>query len=241
MLRYGERILGLCEESCRIITDLKNKNRGLIFVGVSNVTEIDFLSQILMLFISYFPKIHIIVRLNSAPKLYIQLEKKQIDLAIIGGKTPIDFKRYIIKNYLLKEELNLILPKSHLFSIKKRIVNNDLYNLDFIGFGLRSKVQKFGQIDAFLKLNYINAKNLHIILKLKSIQGIKIAVSLGLGAAFISIPRFKIEKKLNLIEIIRINDLRIMQTLYVLNDPTNYKSKVFEIISQRKRLNFAEL
>ena len=240
LVKYSERILGLCEESCNIITDLKNKSRGSIFIGISKVTNIGLLSQILTIFISYFPQLHITVKLSCSSKLYAQLEQKQIDLAIIAGKTPIDFKRYITKNYLLKEELNLILPKSHLFSKKKRIVNMDLYSLNFISFLSYSKIRKFGQIDRFLNSHYINVKNLQTILQLKSIQGIKTAVSLGLGAAFIALPNFKIEKKLNLLETIRISDLRILQTLYILNDPHNYKSRVFEIIGQRKSIKFIQ-
>ena len=241
LVKYSDRILGLCEESCRIITDLKNKDRGSLTIGVSQVSNIDFLSKILLLFTLYFPQLNIQIKLKPVLKLHNELEQKQIDLAIIGGQIPMDFSRYINKNYLLKEELNLIVPKEHLFLKKKRLMKKDIYTLDFIVFNSISSVQKFGKVNTFLTLNHIHVSDLNILLQLKSIQGVKTAVSLGLGAAFITLPVFNNEKKLNLIKIIRITDFRIIKTIYVLNNSQNYKSKIFEIISQKNKFRFSEL
>lgn len=237
-LGYSERILGLCEESCRILTDLKNKERSSIAIGISQITDIKFLSQILILFTNYLPQLSFKVEINSLLKIHAKLEQNSIDFAIIGGQIPIHLGNHINKNYLLREELTLISPKLHFIPGNKKIMKKSLYELDFIAFDYQSKIQKFGKIDIFLTLNGINVKNLNIRLKLKSSQGVKIAVSLGLGTAFLALPSFSREQRLNLIEIIRINDLRILQTVYILNNPRNYKSKIFETIARKRYFKF---
>ena len=233
-LRYTERILGLCEESCRILTDLKNKERGSIVIGISQITDIKFLSQILIMFTNYLPQLSFKVEINSPIKIYMKLEQNSIDFAIIGGKIPINLENHINKHYLLKEELNLISPNLSLIPGNKRIMKKSLYELDFIAFDSHSKIQKFGKINMFLNANGINVKNLNIILKLKSLQGVKIAVSLGLGIAFLAQPSFSKEQQLNLIEIIKINEFRLLQNIYLLNNSKNYKSKIFEIIFRKR-------
>ena len=237
-LGYSERILGLCEESCRILTDLKNKERGSILIGISQITDIKFLSQILILFTNYLPQLSFTIEINSRLKIYTKLEQKNIDFAIIGGKFSVDLANHINKNYLLKEKLNLISPKLHFLSGNKRIMKKSLYELDFIAFDSHSKIQKFGKIDMFLTETGINMKNLNVRLKLKSLQGVKIAVSLGLGTAFLAQSSFSKEQKLNLIEIIQINDFPILQNVYILDNTKNYKSKIFEILFRKRYFKF---
>ena len=237
-LGYSERILGLCEESCRILTDLNNKERGSIVIGISRITEIKFLCHILILFTNYLPQLSFTIELNSLRKIYTKLEQNSVDFAIIGGQIPMNFGNHLNKNYLQKPELNLISTKLHFIAGNKRIMKKSLYELDFIAFDSNSKIQKFGKMNIFLASNGINVKNLNIRLKLKSLQGVKVAISLGLGTTFLPWSSVSKEYRLNLIEILQINDLRILQNLYILNNPLNYKSKIFEIIFKKKYFKF---
>ena len=109
---------------------------------------------------------------------------------------------------------------------KKRINKEDLYYLNFITLNSNSTIQKF--IDNILIQNQIETKQLKVIMKLNSIEGIKTAVSLGLGAAFISSLAIKKELKLKTIDILTIKDIKITRSLSVISNSKYYKSKAFE-------------
>ena len=64
-------------------------------------------------------------------------------------------------------------------------------------------------------------------MQLNSIEGIKTAVSLGLGAAFVSSSAIEKEIELKTIEIIKIENIRITRTLCIISSPGYYKSKAF--------------
>ena len=65
-------------------------------------------------------------------------------------------------------------------------------------------------------------------MQLNSIEGIKTAVSLGLGAAFVSSSAIEKEIELKTIKIIKIENISITRTLTIISNPKSYKSKAFE-------------
>jgi molybdenum-dependent DNA-binding transcriptional regulator ModE len=56
-LQYAERILALCEESCRALIDLKNGERGNLIVGASQTIGTYLLPRVLALFAQRYPQI----------------------------------------------------------------------------------------------------------------------------------------------------------------------------------------
>jgi DNA-binding transcriptional LysR family regulator len=76
---------------------------------------------------------------------------------------------------------------------------------------------------------------LKTILQLNSIEGIKTAVSLGLGAAFVSSSAIEKEIKLKTIGIIEIENIKINRKLSIISNPECYKSKAFEFFYNELR------
>ena len=70
-------------------------------------------------------------------------------------------------------------------------------------------------------------KQLKTILQLNSIEGIKTAVSLGLGAAFVSSSAIEKEIKLKTIAIMKLENIKLTRNLYIISNPDCYKSKAF--------------
>ena len=75
----------------------------------------------------------------------------------------------------------------------------------------------------------IQTNELKTILQLNSIEGIKTAVSLGLGAAFVSSSSIEKEIKLKQIKILKIENLNINRQLSIISNPECYKSKAFHL------------
>jgi DNA-binding transcriptional LysR family regulator len=225
-LQYSERILALCEESCRALIDLKNGERGNLRVGASQTIGTYLMPRLLALFAQNYPQIDLKVQVNSTRIIAKQIVNKQIDLAVVGGEVPQELKQSLKIEHFVEDELNLIISNSHPFAKRKKIKKEDLYHLNFITLHSNSTIRKF--VDNILKQNNIETEQLTIVMQLNSIEAIKTAVSLGLGAAFVSSSAIEKEIKLKTLEILEIENIRITRTLSIISNSDSYKSKAFE-------------
>lgn len=225
-LQYSERILALCEESCRALIDLKNGERGDLIIGASQTIGTYLLPKVLALFTQNYPQINLKVQVNFTRIVAKNVINREIDIAIVGGEIPDDLKKNLILEQFVEDEFSLIIPKSHPFAVKKKITKKDLYHLNFITLNANSTIRKF--IDNILIQNQIEIKQLKVIMELNSIEGIKTAVSLGLGVAFVSSSAIEKEIELKTIEILQIENIKITRKLTIISNPESYKSKAFE-------------
>jgi DNA-binding transcriptional LysR family regulator len=226
-LQYSERILILCEESCRALIDLKNGERGNLTVGASQTIGTYLLPRILALFAQNYPQIDLKVQVDSTRTIATSMIRREIDIAIVGGEISSELQKKLTLQPFVYDELCLIISDSHPFARKQRITKEDLYCLDFITLDSTSTIKKF--IDKILLQNEIRTHELKTILQLNSIEGIKTAVSLGLGAAFVSSSSLEKEIKLNQIQILEIENLNINRQLSIISNSECYKSKTFEL------------
>jgi DNA-binding transcriptional LysR family regulator len=227
-LQYSERILALCEESCRALNDVKNGDRGNLTVGASQTIGTYLMPRVLALFAQNYPQINIKVQVDSTRVITKNIVNRDIDIAVVGGDVPEELKKNLDIENFVEDELILIVPKSHPFALKKhkRIKKDDLYHLNFITLNSTSTIRKF--IDNILIQNDIETKQFNIIMQLNSIEGIKTAVSLGLGAAFVSSSAIEKEMKLKTVEIITIENIRITRRLSIITNRQCYRSKALE-------------
>jgi DNA-binding transcriptional LysR family regulator len=225
LLQYSERILALCEESCRSLTDLKNGQRGNLTVGASQTIGTYLMPRVLALFTQNYPQIDLKVQVNSTRTIANSVVNREVDIAVVGGEISDDLKKTLSIEDFVYDELSLIISKSHPFAKKRKINKEDLYCLDFITLNSDSTIKKF--IDNILIQNQIETQQLRTILQLNSIEGIKTAVSLGLGAAFVSSSAIEKEIKLKTISIIDIDNIKITRKLSIVSNPECYKSKAF--------------
>ena len=226
-LQYSERILSLCEESCRAIIDLKNGERGNLSVGASQTIGTYLMPKLLAIFAQNYPQIELKVQVNSTRLITKQIISRQIDIAVVGGEIPQELKHNLIIDDFVKDELNLIISNSHPFAKRKKIKKEDLYNLKFINLHSTSTIRKF--IDKILKQNQIETSQLKTVMQLNSIEAIKTAVSLGLGAAFVSSSAIEKEIQLKTIRTIKIEKIKITRKLSIISSFDAYKSKAFDL------------
>ena len=226
-LQYAERILALCEESCRALIDLKNGDRGNLTVGASQTIGTYLMPRVLALFAQNYPQIDLKVQVNSTRLIPNNVLNREIDIAVVGGEIPQELKKNLTIKHLVEDELSLIISKSHPFAKKRKIKKENLYYLNFITLNSNSTIRKF--IDNILMQNEIETNQLKIVMQFNSIEGIKTAVSLGLGAAFVSSSAIEKEIELKTIEILKIENIRITRPLSIISNPECYKSKAFDL------------
>ncbi len=226
LLQYSDRILALCEESCRALIDLQNGDRGNLTVGASQTIGTYLMPRILALFAQTYPQINLKVQVNSTRIIAKNIINREIDIAVVGGEISNDLKKNLTIQPFVYDELSLIISRSHPFANKEQIKKEDLYCLNFITLNSNSTIKKF--IDNILIQNKIETKQLKTILQLNSIEAIKTAVSLGLGAAFVSSSAIEKEIQLQTIRILNIENIKINRKLSIISNPDCYKSKAFE-------------
>merc|ERR1712087_652528 len=133
-LQYSERILALCEESCRALNDLKDGERGNLKVGASQTIGAYLMPRVLTLFAQSYPQINLNIDIDSTRIIAKKVADRIIDIAIVGGDIPTSLKKNLEIENFVDDELILIIPKSHPFGRKKKkkISREDLYHLNFI-------------------------------------------------------------------------------------------------------------
>ena len=65
LLNYGEKILTLCQETCRAIEDLQNLQGGTLIVGASQTTGTYLLPRTIGLFRQYYPDVAVQLHVHS--------------------------------------------------------------------------------------------------------------------------------------------------------------------------------
>lgn len=230
LLRYGNRILSLCDESCRAIEDLRSLNGGTLVIGASQTTGTYLMPRLIGLFRQKYPQIAVQLQVHSTRRISWSVANGQVNLAIIGGKVPPELDNVLQITPYAEDELALILPKLHPFSKLDYIQKEDLYRLRFIALDTQSTIRKV--IDQVLNQNGIDSTRFKIEMELNSVEAIKNAVQSGLGAAFVSISAIAKELELGILHWVKIEDITIRRTLSIVVNPNRYRSKASQAFSK---------
>lgn len=230
LLRYGNRILALCEETCRALEDVQNLQEGTLVIGASQTTGTYLMPRLIGLFRQRYPQVNVQLQVHSTRLISWSVANGQIDLAVIGGEVPNELKDVLQVTSYAEDELALILPTSHTFSKLSDIQKEDLYRLRFIALDTQSTIRKV--IDKVLNQHDIDSSRFKIEMELNSIEAIKNAVQSGLGAAFVSVSAIAKELELGILHWARIKNVTIKRMLSIIVNPNRYKSKAAETFNQ---------
>ncbi|ACK64564.1 transcriptional regulator, LysR family [Rippkaea orientalis PCC 8801] len=226
LLSYGEKIITLCQETCRAIEDLQNLQGGTLIVGASQTTGTYLLPRMIGLFHQKYPDVSVQLQVHSTRRTSWGVANGQVDLAIIGGEVPAELQETLTILPYAEDELALILPVFHPLAKVEMIQKEDLYRLNFISLDSQSTIRKV--IDKVLTRCDIDTKRLKIEMELNSIEAIKNAVQAGLGAAFVSVTAIEKELQMGGLHVAPIKQVEVRRTLSVIMNPTRYRSKAAE-------------
>nr|YP_009296470.1 LysR transcriptional regulator [Thorea hispida]AOM65405.1 LysR transcriptional regulator [Thorea hispida]ARX95775.1 lysR transcriptional regulator [Thorea hispida]UNJ79210.1 LysR transcriptional regulator [Thorea hispida] len=223
LLRYGNRILALCEETCRALEDLQNLKGGRLIIGASQTTGTYLMPKLIGLFRQRYPQVTVQLQVHSTRLISWSVANGQVDIAIIGGEIPSELEDILQVTSYAEDELALILPTSHIFTKMAHIQKEDLYRLRFIALDTQSTIRKV--IDQVLSQHDIDSNRFKIEMELNSIEAIKNAVQSGLGAAFVSVSAIAKELELGILHWSKIENVTIKRMLSIIINPNRYKSK----------------
>ncbi|MEL6900868.1 MAG: LysR substrate-binding domain-containing protein, partial [Cyanobacteria bacterium J06606_4] len=226
LLEYGDRILSLCQETCRAIEDLQNLQGGTLIIGASQTTGTYLLPRMIGQFRQRYPEVAVQLHVHSTRRTSWSVANGQIDLAIIGGEIPPELQESLEVAPYAEDELALIMPVFHPLATSEFIARSDLYKLKFITLDSQSTIRKV--IDQVLTRGGIETRRLRVEMELNSIEAIKNAVQSGLGVAFASTSSIEKELQMGVIHRARIESVEVKRTLSVIFNPNRYRSKAAE-------------
>jgi DNA-binding transcriptional LysR family regulator len=227
LLSYGDRILALCQETCRAIEDLQNLQGGTLIIGASQTTGTYLMPKLIGIFRQSYPDVAVQLHVHSTRRTCWSVMNGQVDLAIIGGEVPLELQSTLEIEPYADDELALVLPVFHPLAQKDVVQREDLYKLGFIALDAQSTIRKV--IDQILVRGNIDPRLLKVEMELNSIEAIKNAVQSGLGAAFISVSAIEKELKLGALKRVSVENVVVKRTLSLILNPNRYRSKASEI------------
>ncbi|MFM2431849.1 MAG: hypothetical protein RLZZ511_3062 [Cyanobacteriota bacterium] len=222
LLNYGEKILTLCQETCRALEDLQNLQGGSLIIGASQTTGTYLLPRMIGAFRQKYPDVAVQLHVHSTRRTSWSVANGQIDLAVIGGEVAPELQDSLEIVPYAEDELALILPPDHILS-RGELQRDDLYRLQFIALDSQSTIRKV--IDQVLARAGIETRRLKIEMELNSIEAIKTAVQSGLGAAFLSLSAIEKELQMGILHRAPIEGVEIKRMLSVIINPNRYRSK----------------
>ena len=227
LIKYCDRILSLCEETCRALDELHTLQSGRLIIGASQTTGTYLMPRLIGVFRHKYPKIDVELQVHSTRKISWDVANGNIDLALVGGEVPKELQTTLDVISYAEDELALILPLSHSFAAKKAIQKEDLYRLNYIALNTKSSIRNV--IEKTLLDHGIDINNFKIEMELNSIEAIKNAVNSGLGAAFVSVSAITKELELGMFHWAKIEGITIKRTLSILVNPKRYYSAATQI------------
>lgn len=237
LLNYGEKILTLCQETCRAIEDLQNLQGGTLIVGASQTTGTYLLPRTIGLFRQYYPDVAVQLHVHSTRRTSWSVANGQVDLAIVGGEVPAELHDSLNIVPYAEDELALILPVFHPLAEAQTVQKEDLYQLQFIALDSQSTIRKV--IDQVLTRCGIDTRRLKLEMELNSIEAIKNAVQAGLGAAFVSVSAIEKELEMNVLHRASVNEVVVKRELSVIYNPSRYRSKAADAFIKEVLPKFA--
>ncbi|MEH2142797.1 LysR family transcriptional regulator [Nostoc sp.] len=237
LLSYGEKILSLCQETCRAIEDLQNLQGGTLIVGASQTTGTYLLPKMIGMFRHKYPDVAVQLHVHSTRRTAWSVANGQVDLAIIGGEIPGELSESLQVLPYAEDELALILPIFHPLAKLEKVQKEDLYKLQFIALDSQSTIRKV--IDQVLGRCEIDTRRFKVEMELNSIEAIKNAVQSGLGAAFVSTSAIAKELQMGVLHCANIEGVVVKRTLWLIFNPNRYRSKAAEAFSREILPQFA--
>ena len=228
--KYCDRILSLCEETCRALDELQTFQSGALVIGASQTTGTYLMPRLIGIFRHKYPQITVELQVHSTRRISWAVANGQIDLAIVGGEVPKELNNVLQVTSYAEDELALILPISHPFSSLEFIRKEDLYRLRFIALDTQSTIRNV--IDDTLKQNGIDSGYFKIEMELNSVEAIKNAVQSVLGAAFVSVSAISKELDLDMLHWAKIEGITIKRTLSIITNPKRYHSNVTKLFKE---------
>ncbi|MFC0472577.1 LysR family transcriptional regulator [Halalkalibacter kiskunsagensis] len=221
----AKEILSLYEEAKQEIADQKHIVQGTIKIGASFTIGEYILPRVLAEYANEHPGVNVEVIVGNTEEVISKTRSNELDISLIEGEV-IDHEIEAVP--FMNDEIIIIAPTNHPLSqlrmVKPELLQDQVWILRESGSGTRAYSNQL-----------IQNLNLHVrrSFVFSSSQGIKEAVSAGLGIAMIS--RLTVRKELELGELKEINvaNRRFTRKLSIIKGRHDFVSRAHDLFIEK--------
>lgn len=227
VLEYAERILGLAEECCRVLRDLKQGERGTVRIATTPFLHVYVLPKVLSFMTQHYPKIDFAVQTASLSKIPPLVTKNKVDFGLVTGEKYHEFQTTLRVEPWIEDEIFFTVPPFSSFPSNAIISKENFYQFHWITLKSNTDFQKF-MIHGFHQ-NQIKLHSLKIVFQLQSMEALKIAVRLGLGAALVSSSTVETELKDKTLKVLNLPSLKWSRSFLWLTKTQSFQMEACRI------------
>jgi len=208
---YARRMIKLREEAKEKIASLSADTGGTIYVGASTIPATYLLPRALAALRQKNPEITVSIKQADSEEVMNMVLAGEVAMGIIGKK-PANKKLFSKK--LWKDNMNLVVPRTHPWSTKKSALMKDLLNEPFILREKGSATRDF--LENYLKEEKsVNLSQFNVCAEMGSSEAVKESVIAGLGVSIISHHAVARELAQGLLAEITIQGCRMERNFYL--------------------------
>jgi len=218
LYRYAKEIVNLKENARSAMERLSRTMSGKLIIGASTIPGENLLPQFISQFNSAYPEVFPILKIGDSGDIQESVLQGKVDLGIIGTQSK---NRNIIAKKFLADELILIAPSSHRYSVLKK---NELKAVPLLVRETGSGSQ--ASFEMHLRNAGIALETLNIIAEIGSSQALIQAVKSGMGLAFTS--KFSVANDLQrkTLKALQVKGIRIARDFYIITHRLRYHSRI---------------
>lgn len=207
---YARRIFALVDEAGAQLEEMRELEKGHLYIGASTTIGIYLLPAILGDYRSHYPKIELSLEIANADNIQERLLANEVEVGLVEGPvTHADLHHEVWR----RDELVLIVGNAHPLARQENIHLEEIlaegppFLLREQGSGTR---EVFEQALAGRGLAAIRP-----FMELGSTEAIKKAVIAGLGISFVSLHTIQLELQAGLLKRIELVDFTLERSLYL--------------------------
>jgi DNA-binding transcriptional LysR family regulator len=207
-LLHARRMLGALKDAEDTVARLKGVQGGKLTLGLVSTAKY-FVPRLLAEFRREHPAIEFRLEVGNRQALVDQLQRKQVDLAIMGRPPrELDTRAEPFAPNPLVMIAAPEHPLARLSSVPPALLANEVFLVREIGSGTRAAM------DAFFKEKRIHSA---VTVEMPSNETIKQAVMADMGISFLSLHTMRLEVATGLIELLEVDGLPLMRLWHIVN------------------------
>ena len=237
-VKYSERVLSLCEESCRILAKTEKNSEKRLKIGILNVLPIRLLPKLLEFCSNLNFQLSLKFLVNSDEKITEYIRNQKLNFAFVNGEVSGSFNADD-KTQVTYYTIDCICLHFSSIYREKKITSTEVYNLTYITLNFNDTRTEY--LNPLLEINQFDIYQFKTIIEVNSIKNLHTMIKLGLGTSFNS--SIQLEKEINCkaIRIIGTPKTVMIQNLYLIEYQSNIGNRISKFLTRelQKSKNFA--
>ena len=223
LVAAAERVLRLSTEACAAVQDTASGTLGDVCLGASQTTGTYLMPRLLASFRRQHPGVAVRLTVEKTAEICNLVARGDLDAALIDGDVPDALVSRLHVTSYADDELVLVVPRGHPLAGKGSVRVEDLHDQVFVALNEDNSI--YNAQGALLANAGLDARDLHVSMRLNSVDAIKTTVQYGLGVAFVSSAAVEKEVSLGLLEKVRLHGVRMARRLRLVTSAHGYHTR----------------